>query len=93
MKIEWNPDKNQSNRQKHMLDFEDAQEVLGETHLVFPDTRQDYGEDRFIAIGTLRGRMVVLVYTKRNDVYRIISMRKANEREQEKHKDRLESAR
>ena len=38
-------------------------------------------EDRFITIGFLDGAMVVLVWTRRNDGYRIISMRKANERE------------
>lgn len=92
MKCEWNSNKNELNQQKHLLAFEDAQEVLEETHLVFEDNRQDYGEKRFIAIGSLRGRMVVLVYTKRGDTYRIISMRKANEREQKAYQDRLESA-
>ena len=38
-------------------------------------------EDRFITIGFLDAVMVVLVWTPRADAYRIISMRKANERE------------
>ena len=50
--------------------------------LTIEDDRKDYGEDRFITIGFLDGRMVVLVWTPRNDTLRIISMRKANEREQ-----------
>ncbi len=46
--------------------------------LTVEDDRQDYGEDRFITIGILDGRMVILVGTPRKDIHRIISMRKAN---------------
>ncbi len=46
------------------------------------DTRKDYGEARYIALGTLHGRVVVVVHTQRGETTRIISMRKANEREQ-----------
>ena len=49
--------------------------------LTVEDDRQDYGEDRFITIGFLDGIMVVLVWTPRSGAYRIISMRRANERE------------
>jgi uncharacterized DUF497 family protein len=41
----------------------------------------DYGETRYITIGFLDERMVVLVWTPRGDIHRIISMRKANDRE------------
>ena len=54
------------------------------------DTRQDYGEDRFITIGRLNKRMVVLVWTPRGEVRRIISMRKANDREQALYGPRLD---
>ena len=43
--------------------------------------RQDYGEDRVITIGSLDAAMVVLVWTPPDGAYRIISIRKANERE------------
>ncbi len=92
MDVEWNESKNRTNRQKHKVDFADAHEVLGDIHLVFEDNRQNYGEVRYIAIGKLRGRMVVLVYTIRAGKYRIISMRKANEREQKAYEDRLKAA-
>ena len=59
-----------------------ANEVFAGTTLTVEDDRQHYGEDRFITIGFLDGRMVILVWTPRNGVRRIISMRKANEREQ-----------
>jgi uncharacterized DUF497 family protein len=50
-------------------------------HLTGQDTRQGYAEDRFISVGLLDARLVVIVWTPRGEVRRIISMRKANERE------------
>ena len=58
-----------------------AVEVLIGPTLTVEDDRQDYGEVRFITIGFLDGTMVVLVWTARGSARRIISMRKANERE------------
>ena len=58
-----------------------AEEVLAGATLTVADNRQDYGEDRFITIGFLDAAMVVLVWTPRDGAHRIISMRKANERE------------
>lgn len=49
--------------------------------LTVEDDRFDYGEPRFITIGLLRTRMVVVACTPRGETYRIISMRKANDRE------------
>ena len=51
--------------------------------------RLDYGEDRFITIGKLDGRMVVVVWTRRSETRRIISLRKANEREKAAYGPRL----
>ncbi len=59
-----------------------AHEVFAGSTLTVEDDRQNYGEDRFITIGFLDGRMVILVWTPRSGTRRIISMRKANEREQ-----------
>ena len=58
-----------------------AGEVYEGAHLTFEDKRRDYGEERIITIGFLDERMVVLVWTPRKGAHRIISMRKANERE------------
>ena len=58
-----------------------AHEVFAGSTLTVEDDRQNYGEDRFITIGFLDGRMVILVWTPRSGTRRIISMRKANERE------------
>lgn len=72
------------------LDFADAAELFAGHHFTLLDTRQDYGEDRYITVGTLKGRMVIIVWTPRDGARRIISMRKANEREQEKFRYRLD---
>ena len=58
-----------------------ADEVFSGATLTVEDDRQDYGEDRFMTIGFLDATMVVLVWTPRDRAHRIISMRKANERE------------
>ena len=58
-----------------------ADDVLAGPTLTVEDDRQNYGEDRFITIGFLDVAMVVLVWTPRDGAHRIISMRRANERE------------
>ena len=90
MDVKWDENKNRQNVEKHLLDFADASEVLDAPHFVYEDNRNDYGEQRLIAVGHLRGRLVVIVYTMRQNIYRIISMRKANAREQSAYKKQLE---
>ena len=58
-----------------------AEEVFAGATLTVEDDRHDYGEDRFITIGFLDATMVILVWTLRDRTQRIISMRKANDRE------------
>lgn len=79
MRFEWDEDKRQSNLRKHGLDFHDAADLFSGPRLAVLDTRFDYGEDRWIAIGFIAGRVIVLVYTEDdvNQIVRIISMRKA----------------
>ncbi|WP_244165940.1 BrnT family toxin [Pseudomonas abietaniphila] len=71
------------------LDFADANAVFAGRHLTAEDVRHDYGERRFITVGMLLERLVVLVWTPRGAARRIISMRKANEREQNLYRHRL----
>jgi uncharacterized protein len=81
MKIEFDPAKSKKALAERGLDFSRAAEVFAGTHFTAPDERQDYKEDRFITIGHLDDRLVVLVWTPRDEVRRMISMRKANDRE------------
>jgi uncharacterized DUF497 family protein len=89
MQIEFDNDKRDRTMTERGLDFARADEVFAGGHFTAPDDRSSYGEPRFITIGTLEGRMVVMVWTPRGEVRRIISMRKANEREQTRYAHRL----
>lgn len=71
------------------LDFARAVEVFAGRHFTAEDFREDYSEPRFITVGLLDSRMVVLVWTPRGEARRIISMRKANEREQTRYAHKL----
>ena len=79
--IEFDETKRTATLEARGLDMARAGEVFAGATLTVEDDRRDYGEDRFITIGFLDGVMVVLVWTPRDGAYRIISMRKANERE------------
>ncbi|MEP6538767.1 MAG: BrnT family toxin [Bryobacteraceae bacterium] len=82
--------KNRSNFVKHGLDFADAEQVLTGPSVAFVDSRLEYGEKRLITLGLLAGRVVIVAHAPRGDKTRIISMRKANRREQKiYHQKRL----
>jgi uncharacterized DUF497 family protein len=79
MQFEWDQAKNLENIRKHRIDFADVPEMFNGPMLAELDERADYGEDRWIGIGSLRNGTAVVVWTERqDDVIRIISARKAN---------------
>jgi uncharacterized DUF497 family protein len=82
MNFTWDEAKRLSNLRKHGYDFADASKVFAGTTLTFEDDRFDYGEDRYITIGWLQDMIVVIAYTERSNVTRIISMRGAQTHEQ-----------
>ena len=71
------------------LDMGRAQEIFAGQTLSVEDDREDYGEARMITIGFLDARMVVMVWTPRSAACRIISLRKANAREQAQYGPRF----
>lgn len=87
--VEWDENKNAANREKHKVDFETAKKIWLGPVLERPDTRFDYGEDRFIALGDADGIMLVVVYTWRGKARRIISARKAGQDERRAYYDTL----
>lgn len=90
MIYEWDEAKNRINSAKHGLNFVDAERVLSGPCVTFVDDRFDYGEERLITLGLLAGRVVVIAHAPRgDDITRIISMRKANRREQKIYQKRL----
>ena len=90
MNLEFDQDKRDKTLQERGLDFARAAEVFAGVHFTGQDMRVDYVEDRFITMGWLDARLVVLVWTPRGEVRRIISMRKANDREKALYTSYLE---
>lgn len=81
MKIEFDQEKSEKNRLQRGLPFEIVNDFAWESSLIWPDVRQNYGEDRLCAIGYIGKRLHHLTFTLRGDTIRIISLRKANYRE------------
>ena len=87
--FEWDEEKRRLNLQKHRVEFADAVGALeDEDALTFRDDDSDE-EDRFVTLGTDRlGRILVVVYTWRGDLVRVISARKATPRERRQYGER-----
>ena len=92
MRISFDPAKRERTLRERGLRFEDAVEVFAGITIDIPD-RHDYGESRIISVGHLRGRMIVVVWTPRGESRHVISMRKANGREQAYYGHRFEKDR
>jgi uncharacterized protein len=78
----WDERKRKDNVRQHGFDFADAGAVFEGFTLTVEDDRFSYGEQRFIPPGMLKGTVVVIAHTERNEVIRVISMRKATRNEQ-----------
>jgi uncharacterized protein len=89
MIIEFDAAKREKTLLERGLDFTDSDKVFGGLHFIARDDRSDYGEERFITVGLLDSRMVVIVWTPRDDARRIIFMRYANDREISRYKKHL----
>ena len=93
MRIEFDPRKRARTMAERALDFRDAVRVFAGTGITYEDARRNYGEPRFITVGPLDGRVVVIGWTLRwsagEPVRRVFSMRKANEREIAAYLDQL----
>jgi uncharacterized protein len=61
MQFEWDDKKNELNIQRHGIDFADVVEMFNHPMLIALDTRQNYGEDRWIGIGLLHEIVAVVV--------------------------------
>lgn len=85
MEFEW-----AQNAAKHGVLFEYATRVFLDPHRVdAEDERRDYGEKRRLALGRIEGRLFVVAYAPRGPVIRLISARKANERERRQFNETL----
>ena len=91
MNFEWDAGKNRSNIRKHGSDLADAAETFQGALLVGPDTREEYGESRWIGIGMIRHPIAVVAFAERaEETVRIISVRKANHNERKQYEKALQ---
>lgn len=81
MQITFDPSKDAQNQDKHRVPLSDADGLEWDTLLAMPDDRKDFGEPRMIGFALMGERLFCVVYTDRGDTRRIISLRKANNRE------------
>ena len=79
----FDPAKDAVNLAKHGVSLAAAAEF--EIHVVVPDDRRNYNEDRFNAFGLLAGRFYCLTFTVGNGQVRAISLRRARTRESRRH--------
>lgn len=81
MNFEWDENKRIENLKKHGVDFVVAYKLWNSKMIFQEDARIDYGERRWVGMGLLNERVMIIVFTKRFKTFRIISFRKANKRE------------
>lgn len=85
MDYEWDPHKARSNLRKHNISFADAVTVFSDDHAItIEDDHLD--EERYVTIGRdALGRILVIVYTHRENTIRLISARKTTARERKQY--------
>lgn len=89
MRFQWDQDKSDACFRERGFDFAYAAGAFGDAiRVIRQDTRYSYGEVRYQLTGEVDGRLFVVVYTHRQEEVRIISARKANQREVRRYEDR-----
>lgn len=85
IKFEWDEVKNNKNKKKHGLSFEEAKEVFYDDNAVlFDDPDHSDGEERFLIIGMVKSQKICIVshcYRDNDNIIRIISARQATKNE------------
>ena len=88
MRVEWDPDKAQRNRQKHGIFFADAVSILEDPLAMTIRDPEARSEDRFVAMGAdALGKVLVVVYTWRGSAARLISARRATRAERRQYEE------
>jgi uncharacterized DUF497 family protein len=83
---EWDEAKAAENYAKHGVPFERAREVFKDPFAIeYEDDRQDYGEQRYVVIGTVDDRLLFVAYTLRGETIRILSARGAEPHERRQY--------
>lgn len=86
MDIVYDPKKNAANIKKHDVDFEDAEAVLLDPFALTWEDKDAEGEQRFLQLELdAVGRVLVVVFTYRDDVIRLIGAWKANDKQRKRY--------
>ncbi len=90
MTFEWDGNKAAINERKHGIRFEDAARVFDDVHaIIWIDDRTNYGEVRELILGAVESWLIlVVVFTDRSGVIRIISARPASQKERNCYESR-----
>jgi len=89
MKIEWDDKKRNKTLAERGLDFADVASADWDAAFTVEDARADYAEVRFVTMAPINGRLCVFAWCQRGDALRVISLRKANERERSRYEKTL----
>ncbi len=81
MEFEWDEAKRRTNLAKHAVDFVSVANFDWDTAIEVEDVRRHYGERRWRTLGMIGDRLHVLIYTRRGGRLRVISLRRANDKE------------
>lgn len=81
MRFEWDDAKHAKTLRERGIGFDDGARIFAGPVVIWQDTRRDYGEDRFRAVGETEGDILHVVFTRRGEAVRIISVRRANRQE------------
>ena len=89
IEFEWDEKKAQLNFEKHKVSFEESVTVFYDPLLAtMPDPDHSEDEQRYITIGqSVKGRILIISYTERQNRTRIISCRKATSREKKTYEE------
>jgi uncharacterized DUF497 family protein len=85
VRFTFDPAKHERNIAERGLAFELAEVFDWSTALIVEDTRQDYAERRFQALGLIEEHLHMLVFTPREGAIHVISLRRANQRERTRY--------
>ena len=80
---EWDEEKNRANFERRQLDFSEVRNFVWDTAITRRSDR--FQEPRWLAIGYIGDQLHVVIFTRRNGRYRIISLRKASDKERSEY--------
>ncbi len=90
MEFEWDENKNETNKKKHSFSFDEAKEVFNDSNrITYESNSSGNDEKRYITVGKILNLLYSVVFTFRDTVIRIISARRANDKERKDYKQKI----